>query len=291
MLPNAADLSYFVEVAHSQNLTRASERLGITQPSLTLAIQRLENSIGTQLLIRSQRGVMLTPAGKRLLSQSRLLLQTWEDVKAKATASMDSVEGSYVLGVHPSVAIYSLPLFLPALLEEHPHLEISLFHDLSRKVTEAVIRMEIDLGIVVNPVEHPDLVLKKLGEDEVTLWTARKKTKLQDPHSDHSVLICDPSLLQTQDLQKKLKRAGLRFSRTIHSSNLEVIAKLTAEGCGIGILPARVANANESWLKKLPDAPSFRDEVVLLYRMENKGVKSIQEMAERIDRSFQKHRP
>ena len=73
-----AELKYFLEVANTKNLSRASERLGISQPTLSVAIKRLENSIGTELLIRQKRGVALTQAGKQLLIHAKQLLQYWE---------------------------------------------------------------------------------------------------------------------------------------------------------------------------------------------------------------------
>jgi Flp pilus assembly protein TadD len=72
------------------------------------------------------------------------------------------------------VALYSLKHFLPDLLGEFPALELNLQHDLSRRVTEAVVSLRVDIGIVVNPAPHPDLVLRKLCTDEVTFWTLPK---------------------------------------------------------------------------------------------------------------------
>lgn len=289
MLPSASDLKYFIEVSSTGNLSRAAERLGISQPSLTLSIQRLEKEVGVDLLIRSKRGVALTPAGKRLLAQGRFLLQEWEKVREAATKSQSEVSGSYVLGCHPSVALYSLPHFMPELLEKFPDLEIKVSHDLSRKVTESVISMNLDLGIVVNPVQHPDLIIKKLCDDEVTFWTAPGSRSIQSPSSEAGVLICDPELLQTQDLIKKLggSKEGFSYRRTLFSSNLEVISNLVASGSGYGILPGRVAKrVRNPKLKKIRGAPIFKDEICLVYRVENRKVRAIQEIADRIQGAF-----
>jgi DNA-binding transcriptional LysR family regulator len=75
---------------------------------------------------------------------------------------------------------------------------------------------------------------------------------------------------------KKIKKAGMEFSRTINSSSLEVIADLTANGCGIGILPSRVADRTLKKIQRVPKAPVFFDEHCLIYRAENKNVRSIQ---------------
>lgn len=289
MMPSSSDLSYFVEVGTSLNLSRAAERLGISQPSLTLSMQRLEHTIGAPLLIRSKRGVVLTQAGKQLLIHTRELLQTWETVKGGALASQNEVQGHYSIGCHPAVALYSLPGFMPDLLESFPHLEIKLNHDLSRKVAESVIRMETDLGIVVNPVRHPDLMIRKLCDDEVTLWAGKGRRKIQDISSGEAVLICEPELQQTQDLLQKLDRAKIRFRRIVTSSNLDVITQLVASGAGVGILPGRVVNASGDSLKKVPGAPVFHDEISLLYRVENRSVRAIQEIADRISRFFKQN--
>lgn len=283
MIPSPGDLTYFIEVATAQNISRAAERLGISQPSLTVAIQRLEHSVGAPLLIRSKKGVVLTQSGKQLLIHARELMQRWETIKTSTLASTHDIQGHYTIGCHASVALYSLSGFMGDLLEDNPKLEIKLMHDLSRKVAERVIQTEVDLGIVVNPVQHPDLVIRKLCDDEVSFWVGKGSRKIQDFQSGEAVLICDPELLQTQDLQKKLKKSGLSYKRVLTTSNLEVVTELTAKGAGIGIIPGRVAaTALGKGLARVPKAPVFRDEICLIYRIENKGVKSIQVMGNKI---------
>ena len=292
MLPSSSDLTYFVEVANTLNVSRAAERLGISQPSLTLAVQRLEGVVGTDLLIRNKRGVILTQAGKQLLVHSRRLLESWEQVKTEALASVNEIQGSYMIGCHPSVALYSLPRFLPDLLEQHPKLEVKLRHDLSRKIAEGVISSTIDLGIVVNPVKHPDLVLHKICEDEVTLWTGPGRREIQDIRSGRAVLICDPELAQSQWLLKQLRKSDIPISKVLASSSLEVITELVASGCGIGLLPSRVAQFSKtSKLKRVPKAPFYVDEICLMFRMENKGVKSIQMISQAIRDCFKESSP
>ncbi|MBU6474944.1 MAG: LysR family transcriptional regulator [Alphaproteobacteria bacterium] len=269
MVPSPADLTYFIEVAHTLNLSRAAERLGISQPSLSLAMQRLEHAVGVPLLTRGKRGVVLTQAGRQLHHHARSLLQVWEGVRTGAQTSMREIRGSYVIGCHASVALHSLSGFLPGLMAAHPDLHVSLRHDLSRKIAADVIGSKVDAGIVVNPVQHPDLIIHPLCRDEVRLWSAVKK-------HNPSVLVCDPDLVQTQSLLGKMKKAGFVFGRIITSDNLEVIADITAHGGGIGILPAQVARRARKKLEQVAHAPVFYDEHCLIYRMENRNVKALQ---------------
>lgn len=287
MLPSSAELEYFLEVASILNLSRASERLGISQPSLSLAIMRLEKSVGTSLFVRHKNGVTLTQAGKQLVLHTRQLLQYWENTKSQALASIQEVQGYFTLGCHSSIAIHIVSEFLADLLENHPKLEIHLKHDISRHITEQVINLSIDIGIVVNPFKHPDLIIKKLCEDEVSFWVGEGDRKIQNIHSKQALILCEPDLTQTQALLKKSKKAGIVSERIMTMNSLEVVANLTANGCGIGILPERVAKTlYPDKLKRVAKAPVYSDEICLVYRNENRNVQAIQTIVSFIKNHF-----
>ncbi len=268
MLPSAAELTYFIEIAACGNLSRAAERLGVTQPALSQAVRKLEDEVGVPLLIRSKTGVRLTKSGERLQQQARQLLDDWARIRGEAVVLNEEARGHYSIGCHPSVALYSLPHVLPTLLGNHPGVEISLRHDLSRKITEGVVSCRIDFGIVVNPVEHQDLVIEPICFDTVGFWTAREDSSLQKISDRDCVLICDPELMQTQTLCANLSRQGIRVRRTVESSSLEVVAALTASGVGIGVLPRRVATRIKEFALRPAgeQLPTYEDRICLIYR-------------------------
>jgi len=291
MLPNASDITYFLEIAKAGNITRAAQRLGVAQPSLSLAIRRLEGSLGEQIFTRTKKGVYLTPAGNELLKHSKNLLDYWEVVKSHALTVTNEIKGKLSLGCHPSVGLYSLKNFLPEVLRGNPHLEISLKHDLSRKITDEIINFRIDMGIVVNPIKHPDLVIRKLCEDEVTLWSIKaekgKESSVLDYKNGTAVIICDPELIQAQTVIKKLKSKRIGYSRVLASNSLENITNLCAKGAGIGIIPTRVVNTcNWPELRRVANAPVFKDEIALIYRVENKNIETIKYMSAKIQEAF-----
>jgi DNA-binding transcriptional LysR family regulator len=291
MIPSPAELTYFLEVAATLNLSRASERLGISQPSLSLAMKRLEETIGTDILIRHKQGVTLTHAGKQLLAHTKQLLQYWESTKTRALASHEEVRGCFTLGCHSTLAIHSLSGLLPVLLEKNPALEIKLKHDISRKIVEEVMKLSIDLGIVANPMKHPDLVIRKLCDDEVTFWVGPGKRDIQDIHSKKAVIICDPELSQTQALFKQCKKKGIHFDRILSTNSLEVVASLTASGTGIGILPQKAAKAMyPDKLKRLYKSPVFKDELCLVFRNENRNLRAMVEMIHVIKVYFEENK-
>lgn len=278
MIASSNELLYFIELSKTLNYSRAAERIGISQPSLSAAIKRLEHAIGTDLFIRDKHKVILTQAGKNLLLHAKQLLQLWDTTKANCLASQSQVQGSIILGCHPSIALYYLPKFLPELLAKHSRLEIKLKHDLSRKIAEEIIDLIIDIGIVVNPIKHPDLIIKKLFDDEVTFWQSSLLKA-----ADEKIIICDPELRQTQSLLKKIHHKGIKYNRIITTNNLEVAGKLTAEGAGIGILPGSVVKSlHQTKLFRLPKAPVYHDEICLVYRHENRNLKVVQVVIEAI---------
>jgi len=251
------DIKYFITVSETFNITRASEIIGISQPALSYAVKRLENELGGELIIRLKNGVQLTKLGEEFKQRSRRLLYEWEQAQNLANPESGFIQGSYTIAVHPSVALYILGCFMPKLQLDFPKLDFNFIHGLSREMTEKVISWRADFGLVVNPIKHPDLVINRLCSDEVTIFYVENAP---------DKLIYDPNLAQSQYILKKIGKKDY-FNNMLNSANLEVAAKLTSLGLGYGILPTRVAS-QYNHLKKLKDAPVFRDEICLVYRPE-----------------------
>jgi DNA-binding transcriptional LysR family regulator len=286
MLPSATDLTYFIEVANQRNISRAAERLGISQPTLSVSIKRLEDSIGAALLLRGKTGVELTKAGSTLSIRARKMLQEWEELRGETRKAQSELSGIYTLGCHSSVALYTLPHFLPKLLAQNPTLELRLQHDLSRKITDEIIRFRLDFGIVINPVRHPDLVIQELLEDEVCFWHQRK-LDLQSPNG--KTLLLDPELLQSQALLNQIEKNKKSFDRTVSSSNLEVLRSLAVAGAGVAILPTRVAEQAGSQLVRHVKIPfSFHDRCCLIFRADMQKSAASRKISEHIQVTFRK---
>ena len=210
---SSQELVYFVESARTGNFSRAAERLGVTQPAITSALHRLEDAVGVKLFHRSRSGVRLTKAGEALLQESQNLLAQWDRIARSVKQSSEEVMGTYVLGCHASVALYSLPQTLPGLLVDFPNLRFELRHDLSRKITEQVIHGEVDLAIAVNPVRHPDLVIRPICKDRVSFYTSTKATSVNQEGSETPVLLCNPEFSKHSICCEKPKNTFLEWCR------------------------------------------------------------------------------
>ena len=141
-----------------------------------------------------------------------------------------------------------------------------------------MISFKLDLALVINPVSHPDLVIKKVLSDEVTLRTAKGKS------IDTSTLIYDPALTQVQTLLRSLKKKKVTFDRHITTSNLELVEHLTSLGVGVGVLPSKVCKSNMVVFDK--SLKPFKDELCLVYRADLPKTKSFEVVLEEIKKSF-----
>ncbi len=278
MISKSQDILYFITVAETLNLSRAAEKIGVGQPTLSQAIKRLEESVGVPLLIRQRVGVQLTKSGQTFLERSKTLLADWAELAKVTNAAENSVEGTFTIGCHPAVAMYSFDKFLPPLLRQYAKLDFKITHGLSRVILEQVVSFKADFGLVINPVRHPDLVLIKLCEDKVGFWKSR--------HALNSVLIFDPEIHQCQHLIKKLRKSKIQFERTINSNQMDLVALMASSGCGVAILPERVAQRYSNLEPAGAHYPHYLDELYLVYRADRQTNRAAKVIIAAIKKAF-----
>jgi len=275
MLPSPAELTYFAEIAESQNLSRASKKLGVSQPTLSLAIKRLETTLGTHLIVRHKQGVTITPAGEKLLAQVKPLLQHWENTKSQVKDSHHEVQGRVTIGCR-SAAVFLMKGILVKLMQEYPKLEISLKFLNPSDITENVINSSIDIGIATNPQQHQDLVIYKFDTINLGFWVGPGNNNLQDIHSGDAVILCEPNVPQVQLLIKELEKLNLKFARVITANSLEVVAQFAMDGLGIAIMPnciGEIMYADK--LTPVKNMPTRTDDICMIYRYENRNVQAV----------------
>ena len=261
MLATSTEIEYFVEVYQTRHVSKAAIRLGVTQPTLTLSLQKLEEKLGTKLFHRTKQGVVPTEQGTLFYRKSHILLDCWGDIRKGIYHSTTEIYGRFKVGCHQSVGAYVLPKFLNNLYVQTPGIEVELVHDFSRKITEGIVSFNIEIGFVVNPIRHPDLVLKKLGEDRVLFWKRRGGGTLPKR------ILADVNLFQMQEILGKTHSKEFKDWKLISTSSLELIRTLTLNGQGIGILPERVAKADGADLVPYDSSlPMYEDKIFLAYR-------------------------
>ncbi|MGE0786241.1 MAG: LysR family transcriptional regulator [Sandaracinaceae bacterium] len=269
----AAPLRYFQEVARAGSFTSAARELGISQPSLSVAVQKLEESIGAPLFHRSRQGVTLTRAGEILLEHARQAERALEAARDEVLALASEPRGRFRLGSHESLAAYVLPGFMARFFERYPAVQITLHNGNSRDVERSVIERTLDLALVVNPTRHPDCVIAELTQDRVGFVVATALKRRYAGRSEDLLRevpwIHVPVLQQTQFIVGAMAKRGIVPASQLTCSSMELVKSLVLDGVGVGVLPFRVAShgVNAGKLAVLEDAlPVFDDTIALVWR-------------------------
>jgi DNA-binding transcriptional LysR family regulator len=228
-----------------------------------------KKELGENLFLRRKDGLILTKSGEFLLLRGQKICDELESVSETLKTGHSQSRQTLTIGLHPSVAAYTLPKLLKHRPENHP-LELNFKLGLSREVTEWIQEGKIDCGIVINPHPHSNLIINPIEEDNVTLWSHKNRT-------NEDILFYDPQIHQTHSLLRQLEKKGIQFTRQLAITNLELIAKLVYEGAGVGVLPEKVIK-NFNPTSTIPFSASikpFIDKICFVYPLENKGLESI----------------
>ncbi|MCA9688854.1 MAG: LysR family transcriptional regulator [Myxococcales bacterium] len=281
-----AHLRYFREIARLGSMTAAARALGLSQPTLSIAMRNLEEELGATLLQRHRGGTSLTAAGDELLHHADEVFALLDRATAAITGLHRDLVGQFVLGCHESLGAYFLPRLLPTVLRDAPKISLSLRNASSAKVFAAVVEREVDFGLVVNPHLHPDLVMIPLFNDAVDFFVRGDgpappreatytlagcaTTDLEEAHARvrEGPLIFAGRVQQCSELLDQLAERNAVPSRLLSCGDFELVKSLTLAGVGVGMLPRRIAAyGREGALRRLhPELPLFADEIVLVYR-------------------------
>ena len=270
-----ADLRYFLEVKAKGTLTAAARSLGVSQPSLTAAMQRLERHFDTKLLLRDHRGVKLTVTGRALANDLEEVFDLLARAEQRVTGLEDGEAGRFVIGCYESLGAYFLPEFLRSFFESHPKTDLSVHNTSSSGVREAVLERTVDFGLIVNPRPHPDLVLVELFDDAVDFFAlgrdgASPAKSLADALERVAAgpLVHAARVSESQSLMAQLEERGCVPRRVLACGDFELVKSLLLAGVGVGLLPRRVAAyGHEGKLVRLhPELPFFSDKIFLAYR-------------------------
>lgn len=253
-----SDIINFVETSTCSTIIQGAKKLEISQPALSESLKRLETDLGFVLFYRSRSGIQPTPSGKVFLVKAQRAIQSLRDLDISQDKDTVFAGRTLTIGCHPTVAQYSIPKALAYLKAKAPDYKVELRHDLSRNIQAEIQRGHIDIGIVINPAEVPDLVIQKLAVDIVGVWSAKT-------NEEFDTVICNLNLFQTQSILKKWKD---KPGKIISTDSLELICRLVDEKVGFGILPERAVQLSGFNLKQHTSLPSFKDEISLVYRPE-----------------------
>jgi len=250
-------LAALLAVIESGSFTEAAKSLGISQPAVSLAIKRLEDRLGTTLLVRTRKRVAPSRPGELLARGAHLAFEALTNAVAQIQNEHVEPSGRVVLGCHESLAAYALPAFMARFLVAHPKVELQLWNGRSQEVERELAAGRVDLALIVNPRSLPDLVLTPLFADTVELF-----------HCLRAASLAKHPLIYVPELTQHLQKRRITSPRLLPCSSLELVKSLVLDRVGVGILPRRVAeHGTRKRLHSLsPPLPLYRDRIVLARR-------------------------
>lgn len=143
-------LEYVVAVYRCRHFAKAAEYCGVTQPTLSAMVQRLEDELGVKLFDRSAQPVVPTPVGRVVVEQAWKVLSRARKLKAMVEEEKQSTGGTFRIGILPTIAPYLLPRFFPQLMAGHPEMDLRIVEMQTADIKKALLRGELDAAILVS---------------------------------------------------------------------------------------------------------------------------------------------
>ena len=233
----SASLEGFLTVAALGSVSRAAERLHLTQPAVTKQVRALEESLGTDLIERHGQGIRLTAAGELVARYGRTGTHLADECR-QALAELGTGErGTLRLGAGVTTSVFQLPRWLHRFRKDRPGVEIIVRTGTSRVVTQQVLGGEVDLGLVTSDVPLRDLQAKVLYREEIVLVVAPDFTpRRRDLESIPLILFPSTTGFRSY-LNDKLGSERLAEQVRMETDSVEAIKSFVMAGLGGSFLP------------------------------------------------------
>jgi LysR family hydrogen peroxide-inducible transcriptional activator len=237
------ELRYIVAVAHEKSFGRAAQRCFVSQPALSVAIQKLEEELGTRLFERGKTEVTVTPVGARVIEQAQRVLEESARIKEIAQSGRNPLVGPLKVGVIFTIAPYLLPDLIPALHAIAPQMPLDIEENLTEQLEIALKSGRIDAAIIALPFAPPGIATEFLYEEPFQVvvpqghkWAKRKSVNPDELAGEHTILLSVGHCFRDQvlDACPELNRADTHVTRT---TSLETVRNMVASGLGVSVLP------------------------------------------------------
>lgn len=237
------DLRLFVAIAELKNLTRGAERVHLAPSSASHRIRLLEDSIATPLLIREARGVRLTRAGEALLRHARQVFAQLEQMHADLSPYAKGIKGHVSMWANTHATHTFLPDSLAAFLRRYPQVSITLEEHTSPDVIMAVVRGEVEVGVVAESVEGAEAEFIPYRADRLVLIapadhpvTGRTSTPFVDVLDFPFVMLHSGSAIHTFTMNAAAA-LGRHLEVRIQVRSFEAVCRMVSAGVGLGMVP------------------------------------------------------
>ncbi len=238
-------LEYIRALDIERNFVRAAERCFVTQPSLTMQVQKLEDQLGIKIFDRSKKPLIPTPLGERLVAQAYTILREAERFKEIVKEQEGKLSGELKIGIIPTLAPYLLPLFVPKFELHFPNIRLIVQELQTNVIVEKLRKDELDLGVLVTPLQEKGIQEAVLFNEPMLGYVGRnhrlfEKTQINisDLDLDDTWLLSEGHCLRSQVLNIcKARQYDETHGFVFESGSLETLERLVETHRGMTILP------------------------------------------------------
>lgn len=266
---------------HEQNITKAAEKLYISQPALTYRLQQLEKEFGVKIVNRGRRGIQFTPQGEHLVKYATDMRLQLRQTKEFLRNMDNTVTGILRLGVASNIATYILPSILKQFLEQYPDVEVRVMTDWSSNLVHSVYSQHVHIGMIRGDYDWPDE--KHLMMEENICIVSKHEIRLQDlPSLPRINYKTEPSLQNTIDLWWK-ERYSLPPNIAMEVDKMETGKEMVLNGLGYAILPTIVLGGQDDLYKinlTTQHGEPWKRKSWMIYRKESLNLTLIKEFVD-----------
>ncbi|MGB6241262.1 MAG: LysR substrate-binding domain-containing protein [Castellaniella sp.] len=292
------ELKYIVAVARERHFGRAAEACFVSQPTLSVAIRKLEEELGVVLFERGGAEIGITPIGLRVVAQAQKVLEEGANLREIARQGHDPLEGPLRVGVIYTIGPYLLPHLVPEQIRRTPQMPLLLQENYTTRLLELLRQGEIDCAIVALPLPETGLAQCALYDEPFYValphdhpWAHEKRIASQRLKEETMLLLGAGHCFRDQVLEvcpelSRYSASSEGIQRTFEGSSLETIRHMVAAGIGITVMPASalgMQGAESKLLRFIPFAPPAPDRrVVLIWRKSFPRLAAIEALVEAI---------
>lgn len=264
-----SELKYIVAVARERHFGRAAEACHVSQPTLSVAVRKLEGELGLSLFERRKGDVSVTPIGEQVISQAQRVLEEAGNIREIAEQGRDQLAGPLRLGAIYTIGPYVLPQLIPELADAAPRMPLIVEENYTSVLNEKLKQGELDVILISLPFDEPGIQVQALYEEPFVLLIPSSHPFNQQPgvtveelSRENVLLLGAGHCFRDQVLEvcpDCLGKSGDAHPRhMLEGSSLETIRYMVASGLGVTVLPCTAAGA-ERFSERLLKIRRFAD--------------------------------
>ncbi len=249
-------LALFLKIAEEKSISKVANASHISQPALSLQMQKIEDALGCRLFERSNRGIQLTDAGNITKRYAAQLMYTYDQFQEELHNLRNNNETCRVAATRVA-ANYAIPCALIKAKEKFPHYTFSLSSMPSKEVVQQVLADQVDIGFIVGETKEHELLCKNVFSDQIVLVAAKdyavRESLSIDGLKRHPLVLLDENFSSYRLMAGQLKSMGYdmaEFNVMYHMDSTESVKSMVMSGNGLAFLPY-MAVKKEIYLQQL----------------------------------------